>query len=78
MPKGSFEWGGVNFSHSAQDISFSVEGDDAVPILRATLTNMADEGIARDINLGERIQNIDGNFQFGKPETQAVKRELPY
>ncbi|KAH6632867.1 Cyanovirin-N [Chaetomium tenue] len=71
---GFFEWGGVNFSQSAQDIDFSVEGDDAVPVLRATLTNMEGEGIQGDINLGERIQNIDGGFQFGKFETSAVER----
>lgn len=64
--KGSFEWGGENFSHSAEDISFSLEGDDSVPVLRAGLKNMEGEVVYRDINLGERIENVDGNFEFRK------------
>lgn len=64
--KGSFQWDGVNFSESAKDISFSFEGGDAVPILRATLTNREGGDVNADINLGERIQNINGTFVFGK------------
>ncbi|KAH6855535.1 Cyanovirin-N [Chaetomium sp. MPI-CAGE-AT-0009] len=63
---GSFEWDGVNFAESASNIHFQFEGDDPVPILRATLTNMGGEGIAADINLGERIYNLDGQFVFRK------------
>lgn len=64
----------MNFSESAQEIHFSVEGDDAVPVLRATLTNMEGQGIQRDINLGERIQNNNGSFEFGKFKASAVER----
>ncbi|KAG7284611.1 hypothetical protein NEMBOFW57_009216 [Staphylotrichum longicolle] len=60
---GSFEWGGVNFSESAEEISFAIEGD-GVPILRAGLRNVEGELVYRDINLAERIGNNDGNFQF--------------
>ncbi|KAK3293788.1 CVNH domain-containing protein [Chaetomium fimeti] len=61
---GSFEWGGVNFAESSDGISFELEGDDAVPILRATLANMEGESIDADLNLGERIHNVDGHFEF--------------
>ncbi|KAJ4288886.1 hypothetical protein N0V88_007219 [Collariella sp. IMI 366227] len=61
---GNFEWGGENFSGSAEDINFSLEGDDNVPILRAGLMNMEGELVYRDINLSERIGNNDGQFEF--------------
>jgi hypothetical protein len=63
---GSFSWGGVNFSDSAEDINFSLEGDEGVPILRAALKNSEGESIHADINLSERIGNNDGSFVFGK------------
>jgi hypothetical protein len=56
----------VNFSHSAEDINFTIEGDDSVPILRAGLFNMEGALEYRDINLSERIGNVDGNFEFRK------------
>ncbi|KAL2257996.1 hypothetical protein VTK26DRAFT_8855 [Humicola hyalothermophila] len=61
---GSFEWGGVNFSESAEDISFSLEGDDSVPVLRANLRTIEGESVHRDINLAERISNENGTFVF--------------
>ncbi|KAF7557891.1 hypothetical protein G7Z17_g273 [Cylindrodendrum hubeiense] len=61
---GSFQWGGENFSESSEDISFSLEGDDNSPILRATLHNVDGEGIERDLNLAERISNSNGEFIF--------------
>ncbi|EAQ87096.1 hypothetical protein CHGG_03715 [Chaetomium globosum CBS 148.51] len=70
---GCFEWGGVNFSESAQDIHFSVEGTDAAPVLRAILLNMEGEGVERDINLGERIGNNDGSFEFGFSCNKSLK-----
>ncbi|KAL1835988.1 hypothetical protein VTJ49DRAFT_5736 [Mycothermus thermophilus] len=63
---GSFEWGGENFSESAEDISFSIEGADSVPILRANLRNIEGELIGADINLSERIGNNNGEFVFGE------------
>jgi hypothetical protein len=56
----------VNFSESAEDISFELEGDDSVPILRAGLADMDGNIVSRDINLAERIGNNDGNFDFRK------------
>ncbi|KAK4234513.1 Cyanovirin-N [Achaetomium macrosporum] len=61
---GSFQWGGVNFSESAEGISFSVEGGDSVPVLRAGLRDVEGNVQWRDINLAERIGNADGNFEF--------------
>ncbi|KAK3311055.1 Cyanovirin-N [Chaetomium strumarium] len=63
---GCFEWGGVNFSESAEGITFAIEGGDSVPVLRAGLKDLDGNVQWRDLNLGERIGNIDGNFQFGK------------
>ncbi|KAL2131518.1 hypothetical protein VTI74DRAFT_4939 [Chaetomium olivicolor] len=61
---GNFEWGGENFSHSAENITFSLEGGDSVPVLRAGLRNVEGEVVYRDINLAERIGNNDGRFEF--------------
>jgi hypothetical protein len=61
---GNFEWGGVNFSESADNISFSIEGGDSVPVLRAGLRDVEGNVQWRDLNLAERIGNIDGNFEF--------------
>ncbi|KAI1649248.1 Cyanovirin-N [Daldinia loculata] len=61
---GRFEWGGVNFSETARDVSFSIEGGDSVPVLRAELQNLDGEWVGADINLGERISNDNGQFRF--------------
>ncbi|KAF6818380.1 cyanovirin-n family protein [Colletotrichum plurivorum] len=63
---GSFEWGGAGFADSAEDIHFSLEGDDNVPILRARLFNVEGEAIDADVNLAERIGNDNGNFSFSE------------
>ncbi|KAL0933835.1 cyanovirin-n family protein [Colletotrichum truncatum] len=60
---GSFEWGGSGFADSAEDIHFSLEGDN-VPILRARLFNVDGEAVDADVNLAERIGNDNGNFSF--------------
>lgn len=61
---GQFHWDGGDFASSAEDISFELEGDDNVPILRATLMDMEGEGQAADINLSERIGNNNGELVF--------------
>jgi hypothetical protein len=63
---GVFEWGGENFSDSAENISFDLEGDDQVPVLRAALRKVDGGLVWRDINLGERISNENGGFAFGE------------
>jgi hypothetical protein len=72
--QGSFEWGGQNFSESAEDISFSLEGGDGVPILRAGLRNVDGELVQSDLNLSERNGNNDGSFTFGKSMTFPIRR----
>lgn len=62
---GTFEWGGKNFAGSAENIHFSVEGNDNVPILRAQLRNIEGDLRDADINLSERIGNNGGSFNFG-------------
>ncbi|KAK4132230.1 CVNH domain-containing protein, partial [Trichocladium antarcticum] len=61
---GTFEWDGEGFAGSAENINFSLEGDDSVPILRASLRNVEGDLVDADINLSERIGNNDGNFSF--------------
>lgn len=54
------------FANSAEEISFELEGDDSVPVLRAQLYNVEGELIEADINLAERLHNNDGEFSFGE------------
>ncbi|KAK5654762.1 hypothetical protein OQA88_7087 [Cercophora sp. LCS_1] len=61
---GNFEWGGQDFAGSAEGISFSLEGDDSVPVLRAQLRDIEGNLEWRDINLAERIGNDNGSFVF--------------
>ncbi|KAK1143416.1 hypothetical protein N8T08_006744 [Aspergillus melleus] len=61
---GSFEWEGQNFSETAEDVEFHIEGDGDVPVLRAKLNNEEGEQVDADINLGERIVNDNGAFVF--------------
>jgi len=62
---GSFEWGAQDFSGSAQEISFSLEGADNVPVLRAQLQDADGNWEWRDVNLAERIGNRGGCFNYG-------------
>lgn len=54
----------LDFSESAEDIRFNIEGDNQ-PILRARLRTVDGEFEDRDINLTERIMNRDGRLCFG-------------
>ncbi|KAI9148284.1 Myb-like DNA-binding protein BAS1 [Paramyrothecium foliicola] len=64
---GSFQWGGENFAGSGEEISFELEGDDLVPVLRAVLFNIEGEGIPADVNLAEAIGNDNGTLVFFTP-----------
>ncbi|KXG49564.1 Cyanovirin-N [Penicillium griseofulvum] len=61
---GRFHWDGGDFQSTAEDISFDLEGDDNVPILRATLNDVDGNGCPADINLSERIGNDNGQLVF--------------
>ncbi|KAL1844115.1 hypothetical protein VTJ49DRAFT_4967 [Mycothermus thermophilus] len=61
---GHFEWNGMDFSKSAQDITLAAEGDASLPVLRASLRNAKGELIPASINLAEHISNIDGALRF--------------
>lgn len=55
-----------DFSQSAKDISFSLEGGANVPILRANLGGAPDEYSPADVNLAERIRNDNGALVFSE------------
>ncbi|KAL5606511.1 uncharacterized protein BROUX77_003704 [Berkeleyomyces rouxiae] len=61
---GHFEWDGENFSGTAENIHFSIEGGGEVPVLRATLFNCEGQPTDADVNLSERITNDNGHFKF--------------
>ncbi|ROV94818.1 hypothetical protein VPNG_09305 [Cytospora leucostoma] len=60
---GHFQWGGQNYSETAQNVRFHIEGENQ-PILRASLRQINGEWADRDINLTERILNHDGRLEF--------------
>jgi hypothetical protein len=61
---GHFQWGGENFSHTAANTFFDIEGGESVPILRAGLKNEEGDWTEADVNLSERIGNDNGSFVF--------------
>lgn len=61
---GRFVWDGENFSDSAENVHFDIEGGADVPVIRAKLPTSDGELVDADLNLGERIDNRDGEFVF--------------
>ncbi|KAI5291564.1 hypothetical protein KEM54_003599 [Ascosphaera aggregata] len=61
---GCLQWGEVNFADSAQEITFSIEGDDEVPVLRCQCGDGEGNANNCDINLAERIGNDNGTLIF--------------
>ncbi|KAJ6436351.1 CVNH domain-containing protein [Purpureocillium lavendulum] len=58
----------TDFSHSAEEIDFNMEGENSdVPVLRAQLYDADGNLVDADINLDERVRNDNGNLIFGKP-----------
>ena len=72
---GNFEWGAGEFAGSAENITFSLEGGDGVPILRAELRDTEGNLVGRDLNLAERIGNKSGSFVFGGSPSFSRGRE---
>ncbi|PWY85160.1 Cyanovirin-N [Aspergillus eucalypticola CBS 122712] len=62
--EGRFLWGGNDFAGSAEEISFAIEGEDNVPVLRAKLSNSEGEQFDADVNLAEHITNRNGNLEY--------------
>jgi hypothetical protein len=66
-PTGFFMWGGVNYSQTAKDISLK-QGH----FLIATMKK--EDGTWREpqgIDLGDRIQNLNGDLTFVSPQTKT-------
>ncbi|POR39749.1 Cyanovirin-N, partial [Tolypocladium paradoxum] len=61
---GMIHWDGRDFSHSAENITFSLEGGAQVPILRVHLRSDSGEQFSRDVNLAERLGNDGGSFTY--------------
>ncbi|PIG79607.1 cyanovirin-N [Aspergillus arachidicola] len=61
---GHFVWKEPNFIGTAREVVFNFEGADNVPVLRAQLRNRQGNWVPADINLGERLINRDGRFEF--------------
>ncbi|EPS34930.1 hypothetical protein POX_a00102 [Penicillium oxalicum] len=64
---GTFDWGGVNFADSAENIEFSQderEDGPPIPVVRAHLGNLDGDMVPADINLAERITNDNGELRF--------------
>lgn len=61
---GMIHWDGQNFSLSAEDVTFHIEGGAQVPVLRTHLRSRDGEAFSRDVNLAERIGNNDGRFEY--------------
>lgn len=61
---GHFQWGGENFTETAEDVAFSIEGGGQVPVLRAHLKDEEGNLQQADVNLAERIENLNGELVF--------------
>ncbi|KAL5364492.1 Cyanovirin-N [Aspergillus floccosus] len=63
--RGSFQWGGHDFTEDAINIRFNPEeGGSHVPVLRAELRDDAGSYHEKDVNLAERINNYNGYLEF--------------
>ncbi|KAM0191952.1 hypothetical protein ACHAPI_008672 [Fusarium lateritium] len=63
---GAFYWGGEGFSGSASDVTFDLEGDDSVPVLRAYLNPVDGDPVEANVNLAECIGNDNGTLVYGE------------
>lgn len=62
-----------DFSESAEEVSFAIEGDGDVPVLRAVLRSEDGEQQS-DLNLAERLENNNGSFVFGIDTFASLQR----
>ncbi|ODM15310.1 Cyanovirin-N [Aspergillus cristatus] len=61
---GHFQWDGKNFSQTASNVHFAIEGGADVPVLRGDLQDFEGNWNSRDLNLSERVVNVNGHFEF--------------
>ncbi|KAB8203793.1 Cyanovirin-N [Aspergillus parasiticus] len=61
---GRFVWERENWFGTAEDVELRFEGPENAPILRALLRDRDGQLVPADINLGERLGNVDGHFEF--------------
>ncbi|KAI9929086.1 hypothetical protein ASPWEDRAFT_103856 [Aspergillus wentii DTO 134E9] len=61
---GHFQWGGKDFSQTARNVHFGIEGGASVPVLRAELRTPNGDWVGADVNLDERVINNNGQFEF--------------
>jgi hypothetical protein len=54
----------IDFTASAENISFNFEGEESLPILRAQLRTAAGDLVDANLNLSERLGNDNGSFVF--------------
>ncbi|OAQ57667.2 transposase-like protein [Pochonia chlamydosporia 170] len=62
--EGVIHWDGRDFASSVKNITFSMEGDSQVPILRVVLRTIDGDELPSDVNLAERIGNENGVFVY--------------
>ncbi|KAK3492592.1 Cyanovirin-N [Neurospora hispaniola] len=74
---GHFQWGGQNFTETAEDIRFHPkEGAAEQPILRARLRDCNGEFHDRDVNLTEIVENVNGQFQASKSTCRPASTDV--
>ncbi|KAI9644019.1 hypothetical protein NHQ30_007371 [Ciborinia camelliae] len=61
---GMIHWDGQDFSLTAENVTFHIEGGASVPVLRTWLRSIDGEEFSRDVNLAERIGNDNGRFVY--------------
>ncbi|BCR84440.1 CVNH domain-containing protein [Aspergillus chevalieri] len=61
---GQFEWDSVNFSETAADAEFTIEGGGEVFVLRASLQDKQREWATSDIKFAERVLDVNGGYRF--------------
>ncbi|PWW75012.1 Cyanovirin-N [Tuber magnatum] len=63
-PERRLTGGGQDFTETSSNVRFGFEGGGDVPVLRARLRNASGGEQESDLNLGERITNVNGDLVF--------------
>lgn len=62
--QGQFFLGGEGYIRSCSDVTVGMEGGGNAPVLRAQLKTPSGAWLSANVNLAERIKNINGHFVF--------------